>query len=159
MSKIQELIKDNNTILVFDVDGVLAKMEYGEYNHFDLDDDNWTKLIETGECFYPDDQAIPSMLEYMKTKDMNNIYVCSKSYSEKEDNMKKRFAISAYGILEDHIYFVKDNLKKVEVLYKIKETRPDIDDKHIAMVDDTVDVLNSVKEHSNFATIHISSFM
>ena len=42
---------------------------------------------------------------------------------------------------------------------KIKELRPDIDDKHIAMVDDTVDVLNSVKEHSNFATIHISSFM
>ena len=87
MSKIQELINDNNTILVFDVDGTLARMEYGEYNHFALDDDSWTKLIESGEAVYSDSQAIPSMVEYMKNKDMNNIYVCSKSYTIKEDNM------------------------------------------------------------------------
>lgn len=159
MSKIQELIKDNNTILVFDVDGTLAKMEYGEYNHFALDDDNWNKLIQTGEAFYPDDQAIPCMQEYIKTKDINNIYACSKSYSDKEDSMKVRFLMSAFNIPKEHIYFVRDNDEKLEVLRKIKKIRCNIEDNHIAMVDDSTEVLNHIKENSNFATIHISSFM
>ena len=34
MSKIREIINDENSILVFDIDGVLATMEWGEYNHF-----------------------------------------------------------------------------------------------------------------------------
>jgi hypothetical protein len=159
MSKIQDLINDNDTILVFDVDGSLAKMEYGEYNHFALDDDSWTELLETGESFYDDSQAIPSMVDYIKTKDINNIYVCSKSYSANEDNMKIRFLTSAYGILSDHIYFVKDNLEKLNILNIIKEKNPNIENNHIAMIDDSVEVLNNIKEHSNYATIHISSFM
>ncbi|MCR5224363.1 MAG: hypothetical protein K6C11_04370 [Bacilli bacterium] len=159
MSKIQELINDNNTILVFDVDGTLARMEYGEYNHFALDDDSWTKLIESGEAVYPDSQAIPSMVEYMKNKDMNNIYVCSKSYTTKEDNMKTRFLMSAYNILEDHIFYSRDNDSKLDVLNRIKEIRNITDDHMIAIVDDSLEVLNHIKENSNYSTIHISSFM
>ena len=159
MSKIPELIKDNNTILVFDVDGTLAKMEYGEYNHFDLDDDSWTKLLETGEAMYPDDQAIPTMVEYMKTRDMNNVYVCSKSYSDNEDNLKIRFLKDVFNIIEDHIYFVSDNKDKLKILDIIKGIKQIEDDHKIAIVDDSLEVLTYVKENSNYSTIHISSFM
>ena len=32
-SKIGDLFQDENTVYIFDVDGVLARLEYGEYNH------------------------------------------------------------------------------------------------------------------------------
>jgi len=159
MSKIQDLINDNNAILVFDIDGVLAKVEYGEYNHYALDDDSWYKLIESGEAVYTPDQVIPKMKEYIKTKDLNNIYICSKSYGDKENNVKIKFIIDNFNIPEDHIYFVRENKDKLEVLKKIKQLRPEIEDNHIAMVDDTTDILNNIMFNSNFATIHISSFM
>ena len=159
MSKIQDLINSNDTIMVFDVDGVLAKMEYGEYNHFAVDDDTWNKLIEEGEQFYKEEQAIPRMVEYVKSKDINNIYVCSRSFNVKEDAIKRSFLISVYGILEDHIYFVRNNEDKLKIMFKIKELNPNVEDNHIAMVDDTVSILNNIKESSNFATVHISSFM
>ena len=43
MSRIKELLKDNNSVLVFDVDGVLAVLEFGERNHFGLNDEEWIK--------------------------------------------------------------------------------------------------------------------
>lgn len=159
MTGIQKLIESDDTIFVFDVDGVLARMEYGEHNHFDVDDDTWTKLILNGKCFYPDEQAIPSMVKFVKSKDINKIYVCSKSFADKEDEMKKRFLISAFGILEDHIYFVRENADKLNVMFEIKQLNEDIPDEKIAMVDDTVSILNNIKEKSKFATIHVSSFM
>ena len=33
MSKIKEILDSEKSIIVFDVDGVLAPIEYGEYNH------------------------------------------------------------------------------------------------------------------------------
>ena len=44
MSKIRELLKDPRSVLVFDVDGVLAVMEWGEYNHYGEDDETWANM-------------------------------------------------------------------------------------------------------------------
>ena len=33
-SKIKDLFADAKTIYIFDVDGVLARLELGEYNHY-----------------------------------------------------------------------------------------------------------------------------
>ena len=159
MSKIQELIKSDDTILVFDIDGVLAKMEYGEYNHYALNDDEWNKAILSGETFYHDEDAIETMKDYIKTRNIDNIYVCSKSYSNIEDDMKTKFVIDNYNIKKDNIYYVKDNKDKLDIMNKIKELNSSVPDNHIAMVDDTIDVLNYIMDNSNYATIHISSFM
>ena len=51
MSKIQELLNSDDTILVFDIDGVLARMEFGEYNHYYSSDEDWSKKIEEGYNF------------------------------------------------------------------------------------------------------------
>ena len=42
MSEISKIIKDKDSILVFDVDGVLAKIEFGKYNHF-IEEEEWKK--------------------------------------------------------------------------------------------------------------------
>ena len=159
MSKIQELLNSEDAILVFDVDGVLARIEYGEYNHFNLADDDWSQSIEDGDVYYPDDQAIPYMVDFIKNKNINNIYTCSKSFTPKEDELKIKFLTRVFNIKEDHIFFVRDNKEKVDVLFKIKELNKDYPDNHIAMIDDNLEVLNNIRNNSDFATIHVSSFM
>ena len=52
MNKIKELINDKNNVLVFDVDGVLAKLEWGKHNHYELDDEAWTKICAEGTNCY-----------------------------------------------------------------------------------------------------------
>ena len=37
-SKIKDLFEDHKTIYVFDVDGVLARLELGEYTHYFYND-------------------------------------------------------------------------------------------------------------------------
>ena len=99
------------------------------------------------------------MKEYIQTKNINNIYVCTKAYSDEEANMKIDFVMNNYNILKDHVYWVKENNDKLEIMNKIKELNPSVPDNHIAMVDDTVEVLNYIMDNSNYSTIHISSFM
>ena len=41
---------------------------------------------------------------------------------------------------------------------KIKEGYPELKDKYFVMIDDTVEVLNDIMNHSSFSTVHISSF-
>lgn len=159
MSKIQELLNSDDTILVFDIDGVLARMEFGEYNHYYSSDEDWSKKIEEGYNFYPDSLAISSLINFIDKKNKDNIYVCSKSYSDKEDAMKVDFVTRNYHIKEDHIFFVKNNDAKLDILNEIKEKHPNIPDNHIAMIDDTSDVLTNIMLNSDFATVHISSFV
>ena len=41
ISQIKRLLQESDIVRVFDVDGVLALQEWGEYNHFDLSDEEW----------------------------------------------------------------------------------------------------------------------
>ena len=159
MTKIKKYLKDPDTVLVFDMDGVLAKMEFGDYNHFAMNDEEWALACEEGENLYPKEAVIKKMQKFLKTRNMDNIYVISKVYNEKESQMKDEFLTKYYNIKKDHIYYVDSNNAKVGVLLKIKEKYPDIEDYKIAMIEDSVDVLNDVMDKTNFSTIHISSFI
>ena len=129
MTKIKELIDGNDTILVFDMDGVLAKLEFGEYNHYEMDDAKWQAAYEKGGIFYSEDKVVKRMQRYLATKNMNNIY------------------------------FVQENKDKVNVLSKIKELHPEVEDYKLAMVEDTVEILDDIMAKTKFSTIHISSFL
>jgi hypothetical protein len=54
MSKIEEILENKDSVIAFDVDGVLAPIEYGEYNHYYADDNIWKEEIEKGRDFYKD---------------------------------------------------------------------------------------------------------
>ena len=43
---------------------------------------------------------------------------------------------------------------------KIKYTQyPDLEDKKLVMVDDTIEVLSNIQDNSGYSTAHISTFM
>ena len=159
MTKIKELIDSNDSVLVFDMDGVLAKLEFGEYTHYDMDDTKWAQAYENGGTFYSEDKVIKRMQKYLSKKDMNNIYVLSKAYNENEHKDKIHFLTTYYNIKEENIFFVLENRDKIDVLNKIKANHPELEDYKIAMVEDTVEILDDVMARTKYSTIHISSFI
>ena len=159
MSKIRELLNDKEAVLVFDVDGVLAPLEWGEYNHFGEDDATWDKMYQTKSTFYTEEFVSKKMQDFLKDKDKSRIYVITKVFNENESEDKRNFVSKYYGIPRDHLYGVRDNMEKMEILKKIKSFYPDLPDYKLAMIDDTVTILTHIMDNTNFSTIHISSFL
>lgn len=158
MSKIRELISADDSVLVFDIDGVLAIMEWGEYNHYEVDDEEWTKICAQGINLYLEDKVNKKLQDFLKTKDMSKIYVITTVGNDNEGKFKIEFANKYYNIPKENVFFVMKNTEKIEKLIEIKNMYPDIEDYKIAMVEDTVDILNEIMEKTKFSTIHISSF-
>ena len=158
-SKIQELLNDKSSVFVFDVDGVLAPIEYGEYNHYYYDDEEWAKKLEEGKDFYSEVKPIKTMQDFLKDKNKDNIYVITKVMNNKEFLQKQTFLKKHYNIKEDNCYMVFKDRDKLLILEEIKEKYSDLEDHKIVFIEDSVDNLTYVMDNSNFSTIHISSFM
>ena len=158
MSKINEVLNNKDSIIVFDVDGVLVPIEYGEYNHYYATDEEWAREIESGRDFYEDIRVVKTIKDYIETRDINKIYVITKVMNEKEFNDKVKSLNKHYGILSDNCFMVYSDDDKLTKLNEIKN-KVNVEDKYIAMVDDTVSVLNNIMENSKFTTIHISTFL
>ncbi len=158
MSKIKELINDKESILVFDVDGVLAVMEFGSRFHF-MPDEEWNETLESDINVYTEDKVSSKMQAFLSDRDMNNIYVITKISDKNESNHKIKYASKYYNIPEENIYFVREDLEKADKLLEIKKRNNNVADEKIIMIDDTVDILNDVMKKTNFSTAHISSFL
>ena len=158
-SKIQDLLKDKKSILVFDVDGVLAPIEDGGYNHYSDSDEEWSKKLETEIDFYSKVRPIKIMQDYLKDKDMERVYVITKVMHNKEFLQKQSFLKKNYNIKEDNCYMVFKDRDKLLILEEIKDNYPDLEYHYIVFVEDTVENLTYVMNNSNFSTVHITSFM
>ena len=158
-SKIQQLLKDEKSVLVFDVDGVLAPIEYGEYNHYNDNDEEWAKKLESGVDFYSKVKPFKTIQNYLKKRDMNNIYVITKVMNNQEFLQKQSFLKKNYNIKEDNCYMVFKDRDKLLMLEEIKDKYPDLEDYYIVFIEDTVDNLTYVMNNSKFSTVHITSFM
>ena len=159
MSEIKSILKKNNSVLVFDIDGVLAVMEFGNHTHFTMNDEEWMKECEKGTNFYTEELVSKKMQEFISNKDKSRVYVITKAYNEKEYEMKQEFSSLYYGIPKENVFYVENDKDKVKILLKIKQKYTDLKDESLVMIDDTVAVLNSVMENTNFSTAHISSFL
>jgi len=159
MSKIKEILNDKESVLVFDVDGVLAILEWGEYNHYGENDETWAKKYEKRENFYTEQYVSKRMQNFLKDKDKNRIYVITKAFSENEAEDKRDFVKKYYGIPRDHVFYVENNLDKTDVFIKIKEEYPDLPDRKFVMIDDTVEVLTDIMNKTGYTTVHVSSFL
>ena len=158
-SKIKDILNDNESILVFDVDGVLALLEFGEYNYYIYDDEIWDDKNKNGYNFYKETLVSTKMQSFLANKDMKRIYVITTVGSNNEGEFKRDFVNKYYGILKENVYYVNKNRDKTSVLLKIKEKYPQLNSKKIVMIDDTVDILNEIMEKTDFSTAHISSFL
>ena len=159
MSRIKELLKDNNSVLVFDVDGVLAVLEFGERNHFGLNDEEWIKLNSQGINYYTKDKVSKKMQKFLKNKNMNNIYVITTVGHNNEGEFKKEYVNKYYNIKKENVIYVNDNIEKTKEIKKIKKQYPNLNDEQIIMIDDTTDILSDIMDNTNFSTAHISSFL
>ena len=159
MSKIKELLNDKKSILVFDVDGVLALLEFGERNHYYYaQDDEWDKKVNEGLNLYTVDKVSNKMVNFLKNKDMNRVYVITNIGVQKEGEYKKEYLTKYYKIKKENIYFVNNNKKK-DALIEIRNKHKDIKDENIIMIDDTPSVLSDIQDKTPYSTAHISSFL
>ena len=160
MSRIKELLNDKNSILVFDVDGVLALLEFGERTHYEMNDELWKEANEKGVNYYTEDKVSKKMQKFLKNKNMDNIYVITTVLdTSNEDEFKKEYVNKYYNIKKENVIYVKNNTEKTPTIIKIKEKYPKLLDEQIIMIDDTTDILSNIMEHTNFSTAHISSFL
>ena len=166
MTRLHELLSDEESIFVFDVDGVLAKMEFGDNKHYyndgsDADSDiQFTRALLRGHDFYNDDLVNKTLQSFMAKRDNKKMYVLSRCFTKEEQDLKDDYLIRNYNVIKDNIMYVDDYKEKLEALNLVKKLNPDTDDEHIIMVDDNVDqVLNYIMENSNYTPMHISSFM
>ena len=158
MSKIEELFANPDTVYFFDVDGVLVRLEFGDYHHYYSTDEEWAEALHSHD-FYENMKPVVTMQDFFKNKDMSKVYVVTKVMNEEEKNQKIRFLNKVYHILPDHVFEVYQNEDKLTVMKKVQEFYPELDSKFFVMIDDTSDVLTYIMTHSNYSTVHVSSFL
>lgn len=156
--ELMQFLRKQNTILVFDIDGVLAPFEYGVHCHNACLDSEWNSYIQIHDV-YGETRPVKTLQELIRQKNNDCIFVCSQA-DENEKPRKIKFVTDHYGILKNHIYFVKHSLEKLDCLKAIHQNwfpqgRPE----QIVLIEDTVKTLNYVQENSRFSTVHISSFL
>lgn len=159
MNKIIELFESNDSVLVFDIDGVLALMEWGEYNHFVTNTDKWNEICNSKTNIFNEQCVIKKMQDFIKRRNNERIYVISAISNQNEANLKTEFVHKYYNILNENIYYVYNETEKKSKIKKIKEKYPDLNDRYIIMIDDSTSVLTDIMKNTNFSTMHISSFL
>lgn len=158
MSKINELFARSDTVYIFDVDGVLVRMEFGEYNHYTLNDEDWAEALKEHD-FYEGLKPVLTIQQFLRNKDMSRVYVATKVMNEIEKEQKIRFLNKEYHILPDHVFEVYRNEDKLNVIRKVQNFYPELDERSFVFIDDTVDILTYVMNNSSYCTVHVSSFL
>lgn len=153
MSK-QFLDRLKDCIVVFDIDGVLAAYEFGDFCHTTPE---WgpEQFKSVDDNPYVGVPAVPVFQEYIKNMPSENVYVCSVA-GEEERECKAAFVTRNYDVDPSHIIFVDKKDKKLGVLQNLKASHPDME---VALVDDTVKTLDNIwLADRSIRTIHVSSF-
>ena len=75
MTKIKDLLNDDKSVLAFDMDGVLAKMEWGEHNHFTLVDEDFKNACKEKVIEFGEDKVSKTMLKFIQGKDVNKMRI------------------------------------------------------------------------------------
>ena len=154
----KNLIYDKNTTLVFDIDGVLFPYEVGEYNHGLMEND-WKNYLKDHWVYKGEPIEVFRKLISDRFSNGCRDFVISRSLSNEESMQKQSYISGNYDIDVDDIFFVKENNEKLDVLRKIHQKFLIKDEKHVVMIDDSIEILNHIMENSHFSTIHVSSFL
>jgi phosphoglycolate phosphatase-like HAD superfamily hydrolase len=158
--KLREILTNEDKVIIWDVDGVLAAYEYGERNHnacLDLEWDEYLKEHDVYETARPLATLQRWMAEHASSKRM---FVCTTASNMEEFKRKAAFVIRNYPIQEKSIFMVKDQTEKLDIIKQIHNTYfPELEEQYVIVVDDTVKILTHVQENSGYSTIHISAFI
>ena len=78
MERVISYLMEPQTVLVFDIYGVLAPYEFGHHTHSVVDDGEWMELVRTGDPYgyIPPVKLIQRMIA---AKGPQQVYTCSVS--------------------------------------------------------------------------------
>lgn len=140
--------------MVFDIDGVLAAYEFGDFCHTTPE---WGPEVfkSVDDNPYVNIPPLPVFQEFIRTMPKENVYVCSVAGCE-EQPAKGAFVTRNYDVFPENIIFVDKKDKKLQALQSIRDKHPGME---VALVDDTVKTLDNIwLADSSIRTIHVSSF-
>lgn len=142
----------------FDIDGVLAEYRFGT-GVYSCKESEFEAYVKKNDV-YLNARAPKRIKELIEKLDcVEDVYVISKAYCNEEESQKIEFVVREYGIRKQHIYFVKKDTDKLDVLRSISNIHKDVEHDNIHMVDDSVAVLGHIYDNSDFDTVHISSLL
>ena len=140
-----DLVKRNDIVVVFDVDGVLAPYEWGSEQHA-MPDAEWDKCLENNEDIYARITPVKEFVNFIRNKQHGTCYVCSRS-ADAEAASKRKFCVENYNIPDENIVFVKEKSDKLIFLEQLRD-KLQIPENKIAIVEDTVKTLDKIaKKH------------
>ena len=151
-----DLVKRNDIVVVFDVDGVLAPYEWGSEQHA-MPDAEWDKCLENNEDIYARITPVKEFVNFIRNKQHGTCYVCSRS-ADAEAASKRKFCIENYNIPDENIVFVKEKSDKLIFLEQLRD-KLQIPENKIAIVEDTVKTLDKIAKAGDYITVHVSSFL
>lgn len=165
--ELSRLLEDKESIRFYDIDGTLAFYEYGPRNHNACREDYWFHFIKEKPYFYKDCvQPIPVMQSFLELYgDPQRDFVVSCTCDEFEQDVKAKFVHAHYPeIPHENVYRADSREDKLGIIKDILRLlgKEEFAEKHpekIIMMDDSTDVLTHIQEHSDFTTIHVSSFI
>ena len=154
MSAMLDYLAEDDTLVVFDIDGVLAVYEFG-LSHSACPDEQWQDYIAEHDP-YATMRPVRQLQRFIELKDPSRVYACSVA-APYEADCKRAFVKRNYAIPEDQVLIVENKQGKFDALRGLQEASG-LPQRKIALVEDTVKTLNMVYEQSDFTTVHVSSF-
>lgn len=155
MRSLEKFLLNPNTIIVLDIDGVLAEYQFNTYHvAIHMCDQDWETFVKQQKPYTTIIKPIPRLQQLVKAKEKKNTYVLSVA-EEYEKADKTEFCKKHYKLNTNQIIFVS---KRKDKLTKLEQIQNKIPEKQIVMIDDTVETLNYIhKTNPNIYTLHVSS--
>jgi hypothetical protein len=155
MSDILSYLAEPETVVVFDIDGVLAPYEFGELSHAACLDGDWkTYVLE--EHPYAHIRPVPQIQRFIEKKGRTRVFACSVAEDYEEEG-KRDFVVANYGLPADHVKLVRSKSDKVAELRALAKEFC-ASERRVALVEDTVKTLDEVARKTGCTTVHVSSF-
>ena len=155
MSRILDYLMEPETVIVFDIDGVLAPYEFGELCHSACPDEDWKSYVLTKHP-YAHIRPVPQLQRFIEEKGADKVFACSVAEDYEEEG-KRDFVVDGYGIAPEQVLFVRSKKEKVPALKGLALSLG-LPEKRVALVDDAVETLDVVMEETDCTTVHVSSF-
>ena len=153
-SRLLDLMRQPETAVVFDIDGVLAVYEFGDVCHAAAPDGSWEEYVVSNNP-YASIPPAPALQRFIAQRDPSRLFACSVAEPYEEEG-KRNFVLRNYAIAPKNIRMVASKDEKVAFLEHVAESLG-ISRTQVVLVEDTVKTLDAAQAQG-FTTCHVSTF-
>ena len=154
MSHVVDYLLEPETVVVFDIDGVLAPYEFGDLCHSACPDADWETYVRENDP-YAAVEPVVLIQRLIAAKGTGRVFACSVA-EDYEEPGKRDFVVNGYGLPADHVVMVREKADKIACLQRLADELA-VPQRRVALVEDTVKTLDAAMEAGDFVTVHVSS--